>query len=110
MDDRAPMITVALIEPLPDDASAVEEALRAAVPAAHSEAGCEVYALHRTVDDPVRFVMIEQWADADALAAHMAGDGLKALLPALAGKLAGAPQILRLTAIPAGDLKLGRLV
>jgi hypothetical protein len=40
----------------------------------------------------------------------MAGDGLKALLPALAGKLAGAPQILRLTAIPAGDLKLGRLV
>jgi quinol monooxygenase YgiN len=88
----------------------VEEALRAAVPAAHSEAGCEVYALHRTADDPVRFVMIEQWADAAALAAHMAGDGIKALLPALAGKLAGAPQILRLTAIPDGDLKLGRLV
>jgi quinol monooxygenase YgiN len=104
------MITVAVIEPLPDQVGAVEEAFRAAVPAAHSEAGCQLYALHRTVDDPVRFVMVEQWADADALAAHMEGEGLKALLPALAGKLAGAPQILRLTALPEGDTKLGRLV
>jgi quinol monooxygenase YgiN len=110
MDDRPPMITVAIIEPLPDQVVAVEEAFRAAVPVAHSEAGCQLYALHRTSDDPVRFVMVEQWADADALAAHMEGDGIKDLLPALAGKLAGAPQILRLAAIPVGDAKLGLLV
>ena len=110
MDDRAPMITVAIIEPLPDQLAEVEAALRAAVRAAHSESGCELYALHRTAGDPVRFVMIEQWADADALAAHLAGDGIKALMPALAGKVAGPPQLLRLAALPDGDLKLGRLV
>lgn len=110
MADRTPMITVAIIEPLPEQVAAAEGALCAAVQAAHSEAGCELYALHRTTDEPVRFVMVEQWADADSLAAHMEGDGIKTLFPALAGKLAGAPQILRLSAIPEGDAKLGRLV
>lgn len=110
MADGTPMITLAIIEPLPDQVGAVEEAFRAAVRAAHAEPGCELYALHRTNDEPVRFVMVEQWVDAAALAAHMEGDGVKTLLPALAGKLAGAPQILRLTAIPDGDIKLGQLV
>ena len=109
MAERTPLITLATLEPLPDEVGAVEEALAAAVRAAHGEPGCELYALHRTTDEPVRFVMVEQWADADALAAHMEGDGIKALLPALAGKLVGAPQILRLTALPEGDTKLGRL-
>lgn len=104
------MITLAIIEPLPDHVPAVDEALRSAVRAAHSEPGCELYALHRTSDDPVRFVMIEQWADADALAAHLEGEAIKALLPALAGKVAGPPQILRLSAVPEGDSMLGRLV
>jgi quinol monooxygenase YgiN len=110
MTDRTPMITLAIIEPLPDKVGAVEQALRAALRAAHAEAGCELYALHHTSDEPRRFVMVEQWADAGALAAHMEGAGVKALLPALAGNLAGAPLILRLTAIPDGDTKLGQVV
>ena len=110
MADATPMITLAIIEPLPDQLGAVEEALRAAVRAAHAEPGCDLYALHRTNDEPARFVMVEQWADADALSSHMEGEGIKALLPALAGKLAGAPEILRLTAVPDGDIKLGQLV
>ena len=109
MADRTPMITLAIIEPLPEHAVAVEQALRAAVGAAHAEPGCELYALHRTNDEPVRFVMIEQWVDADALSAHMEGDGVKSLLPVLAGTLAKPPQVLRLTAVPEGDTKLGRL-
>lgn len=110
MAERIPAITVAVIEPRPEEVSAVEDALRAAVLAAHSEVGCELYALHRIDEAPVRFAMVEQWADADALADHMSGDGIKALLPVLGAKLAGAPQILRLTALPEGDAKLGRLV
>ena len=110
MGERAPAVTLAIIEPQAEEVSAVEEALRAAVRAAHSEAGCQLYALHRTAEAPIRFVMVEQWADADALAAHMAGDAIKALLPVLGAKLAGPPQILRLTAVPEGDTKLGRLV
>jgi quinol monooxygenase YgiN len=109
MTDGAPMITLAILEPLPDQVESVGEALAAAVRAAHAEQGCELYALHRTSEDPIRFVMVEQWADADALAAHTQGDGVQGLLRALTGKLAGAPQILRLTALPEGDTKLGRL-
>ena len=109
MADRAPMITLAILEPRPDEVEAVGEALAAAVRAAHAEQGCELYALHRTSEGPTRFVMVEQWADADALAAHTAGDGVQGLLQAITGKLAGAPQILRLTALPEGDTKLGRL-
>jgi quinol monooxygenase YgiN len=110
MTDTTPMITVAVLEPQPDQVAAVEDALRAAVRAAHSEAGCQRYALHRTADEPVRFVMVEQWADADALAAHMTGDGIAALRPVLATLLAAPPQILRLTALPDGDAKLGQIV
>jgi len=53
--------------------------------------------------------MVEQWADAGALSGHMEGEGIEALRPVLATKLAGPPQILRLTAVPEGDTKLGRL-
>lgn len=110
MNEPAPMITVAIIEPQPEHVAAVEEALRAAVRAAHSEPGCQLYALHRSDEQPVRFVMVEQWADAGALSAHMEGQGIQTLRPVLATKLAGPPQILRLTAVPDGDTKLGRLV
>lgn len=110
MPESAPIITVAIIEPLAGEVDAVEDALRAAVRTAHTEAGCDLYALHRSTDDPARFVMVEQWADADALAAHMNGEGIRALLPALGGKLSSPPQILRLTSLPEGDAKLGRLV
>jgi quinol monooxygenase YgiN len=110
MSDTTPMITVAIIEPQADQVETVEEALRAAVRAAHSEGGCQLYALHRTEDSPARFVMVEQWAAADALAAHMEGAGIQALRPVLATKLAAPPQVLRLIAVPDGDDKLGRLV
>ena len=110
MTGTTPIITVAVLEPQPDQVAAVEDALRAAVRAAHSEAGCHRYPLHRTADEPVRFVMVEQWADAVAFAAHMAGDGITALRPVLATLLAAPPQILRLAAVPEGDLKLGQIV
>ena len=109
MADHAPVV-VAIIEPLPDSVSEVEEALREAVRAAHVAPGCELYALHRTTDDPARFVVIEQWADPDVLAAHVAGDAIKALFPVLSTKLARPPQTIRLAAIPEGDPGLGRLV
>ena len=109
MDDNRPIVTVGIIEAKPERVAQVEDALRAAVRAAHSEAGCHLYALHRTGEDPVRFVMIEQWSGPAALAAHLAGDGIQALMPALAGNLAGPPLVLRLAALPEGDTKLGQL-
>jgi quinol monooxygenase YgiN len=104
-----PMITVAIFQPASGQEDAVEEALRAAVRASHGEPGCERYALHRTGDEPTRFVMVEQWTDAAATAAHVAGEGVQALLATLGGTLAGPPQVLRLLALPEGDGKLGVL-
>ncbi|MDQ1502985.1 MAG: hypothetical protein QOD57_712 [Actinomycetota bacterium] len=108
-DHEGPLITVARFEPRPEYAAAVEEALREAVRAAHREAGCLLYALHRTSDEPPALVMIEEWDGAEAAAAHVAGPGVRRLLGALDGRLAGRPQVTRLVAIPEGDGKLGQL-
>ena len=34
------------------------------------EPGCLLHSVHRDVEDPMRVVFLEQWADADALHAH----------------------------------------
>lgn len=39
-------------------------------PLVRSEAGCIQYDLHAVVDDNDRFMLIERWASAEALAAH----------------------------------------
>jgi quinol monooxygenase YgiN len=98
------IVVVATITPQPDAVDAVREALQAAVPAVHEEPGCELYALHEA--DGV-FVMVEKWADADAMKAHGKAEPLATLGAALAGKLAAAPDVRRLTAIPAGDAGKG---
>ncbi|MGK7654483.1 putative quinol monooxygenase [Roseovarius sp. B08] len=41
-----------------------------AVYTVYCEPGCLRYDLHRDRDDPARFVMLEAWADAEALEAH----------------------------------------
>jgi quinol monooxygenase YgiN len=109
-EQREPIITVGIIEPRAEYSAEVEDALRGAVRAAHSEIGCMLYALHRTNSDPRTFVMVEQWAGPNELADHLAGTGIKTLMAGLQGKLAGAPQVLRCSALPEGGDKLGRLV
>lgn len=50
------------------------------------EAGCILYDLQRSSDDPREFIMVEYWADAQALALHDASAHMAALradLPAL---------------------------
>ena len=34
-------------------------------------AGCLAYAYHRRADNPREYVLLEQWADAETLAAHL---------------------------------------
>jgi quinol monooxygenase YgiN len=94
------VVVVATITPLPEHVDAVREALRAAVPQVHAEPGCELYALH---EDDGGFVMVERWADADALRVHGKAEALTTLGGVLAGKLAGAPEVRRLSALPGGD-------
>ena len=41
-------------------------------PLVRAEEGCLRYDLHAVVDDPDRFVVVEQWASREALDAHLA--------------------------------------
>ena len=72
----------------------------------HGEDGCELYALHEAPD---RLVMVEKWASGDALAIHGKGAVLAALGSSLAGKVAGAPDVVVLQPLPAGDPAKGAL-
>jgi quinol monooxygenase YgiN len=98
------VVVVATITPLPDQMDAVREAILAAVPAVHAEPGCELYALH---EGDGEFVMVERWADAEALRVHGRAEALTTLGGQLAGKVAGPPEVKRLTAVPAGDATQG---
>jgi quinol monooxygenase YgiN len=101
------VVVVATIKPRPEQAQAVREAVLAAIPEVHAEDGCRRYALHEGQDSSL--VMIEEWESPEALAAHGKGEPFTALSRQLEGKLAGAPQLQVLTAIPAGDEAKGAL-
>lgn len=101
------VVVVATITPQPESRDAVREAILRAVPQVHAEPGCELYALHEAEDGT--FVMIEHWESAEALAVHGKGDALRSLGADLKGKVAGPPQVRRLTPVAAGDSGKGAL-
>jgi quinol monooxygenase YgiN len=100
------VVVVATITPKPDQLDAVREALLAAVPSVHTEPGCELYAVH---EGDGEFVMVERWESADALRVHGKAEALTTLGGQLAGKLAAAPDVRRLTPVPAGDSVKGEV-
>ena len=100
------VVVVATITPLPEHVDAVRQARLAAVPQVHAEPGCELYAMH---EDDGGFVMVERWTDLDALRVHGKAEALTTLGGVLAGKLAVAPEVRRLSALPAGDHGKGAL-
>jgi len=79
---------VAEIHPTTGRGQEVERALRAAVARVRAEdAGCERYELNLDGAGG-SYVMVERWADDEALAAHAAGPAFAALTAALDGLLA----------------------
>ncbi len=94
------VVVVATILPVPEHRAAVIDILRQTVGQVHDEDGCELYSLNEAPD---RLIMIEKWASRQALDVHAAGPGLAALGPKLAGKVSGAPEVIVLQAVPAGD-------
>jgi len=77
---------IAVITAEPAHADAVGQALQAAVPAVRAEPGCIQYDLHRDELKPGRFVMIEQWRDAQALTAHGEAAAFRKLSAVLDGR------------------------
>lgn len=101
------VVVVATARPLPEFRAEVIAAFENAVGAVHNEPGCELYALNEGAD---RIVMIEKWADADALAVHSKAAALKELGTSLNGKLdANGVDVQILTPRPAGDPAKGAL-
>jgi quinol monooxygenase YgiN len=100
------VVVVATLTPRPGEEDGVREAILAAVPEVHAEPGCELYALHEADG---AFVMVERWESPEALDVHGSAEALTALGGRLRGKLAGAPEVVRLRAVPAGDAVKGAL-
>jgi len=70
-----------------DDALAALDALIAST---RAEAGCDAYVFARDVGDPNLVHVFEQWADGEALDAHMGAPHMAEFLSATAGALEGA--------------------
>ena len=102
------VIIVATAFPAPEHREEVIAAFEAAIGKVHGEEdGCELYALNEGPDG--RLVMIEKYADQDAVNAHVSGAGLAALRGDLDGKLAGQLDVQVLTPHPAGSPEKGGL-
>jgi quinol monooxygenase YgiN len=95
-----PVVVVATILPLPEHRAAVIDAIKETIEQVHAEDGCELYSLNEAPD---RLVMVEKWASQQALDAHAKGPNLAALGPRLAGKVTGAPDVVVLQPVLAGD-------
>jgi quinol monooxygenase YgiN len=73
-----------------------DEALRLSevhVARSRSEPGCLSHAVHRDVEDPLRLVFFEEWADMAAVQAHFVVPASKAFGRALVGLAARTPTI-----------------
>jgi quinol monooxygenase YgiN len=102
------VIIVATAFPAADYRAEVIAAFEKAMAAVHeAEPGCLLYALHEGPDG--RLVMIEKYADSDAVGAHVSGAGLAALRADLDGKLAGDLDVQILAPHPAGSPQKGAL-
>jgi len=103
----SPTIVVATARPKPEHRAEVIAVFEEVIPQVHAdEDGCDLYALHEGED---RLVMIEKWADGDALAAHARAAGLAKLQAGLAGKLDGELDVQVLRPHPAGTPEQGAL-
>ncbi|WEF34348.1 putative quinol monooxygenase [Pseudoduganella chitinolytica] len=80
------LIVVATITAREGQREAVRAALEAVVPPSRAESGCLRYELHVDNADANRFVMLEEWTGADALAAHEKTPHLRDLAGAVVGK------------------------
>jgi quinol monooxygenase YgiN len=58
-----------------------------------AEPGCLAHAVHRDVENPLRLVFVEQWADRETLMAHFRVPASLQFVRAATGMAAAAPQM-----------------
>lgn len=84
----------------------LEAAIGPLIAAADEEPGLEIYSFHKDTKDENVYYFFELYTDADALAVHGKGDGMKAAMGALGGCLAGRPEITMLSPVAAKGLDI----
>jgi quinol monooxygenase YgiN len=57
------------------------------------EPGCVSHAVHRDIEDPLRLVFLEQWADSDAIRTHFALPASGGFVKAAAALAAASPEV-----------------
>lgn len=83
----------AIIKAWPDAAGTLTDLLQPLVAATRQEAGCHRYELHRMVNDPATFVMLEEWASAESIQAHNASEHFRQFVAGATPLLDGPLQI-----------------
>lgn len=87
---------IAIIQAIPGEEATVEAAIHACVVPSRAEPGCREYTAHRDPQVPGRFAFVERWDDAGALAAHEATAHFQSMVSAIAPRMQGELQVLRL--------------
>ncbi|MBL7500902.1 antibiotic biosynthesis monooxygenase [Frankia sp. CNm7] len=100
------MIMVATVFPKPSHVDDVRRVMLDAAPRVQHEPGCRLGAVHEA---PGKFVLIEEWADEAALAAHAGSLAVTELLGRLDGLVDGEVGIDVLTPLPTGDPDRGTI-
>ena len=79
------LVIVATIVAHAGHEATVKAALEQVVPPSRAEAGCARYELHQDVANSARFVMLEEWRDAEAIDVHGKTAHFQALVKAIGG-------------------------
>jgi quinol monooxygenase YgiN len=95
-----PLRAVVLIKTQPGRGVEQKAAFAALAPVVRAEPGCLRYDLHAVEDDPDRFVLIEEWASAEALQAHDDSPHMRAADTANRAFRAGAAEVFLLAPTP----------
>jgi quinol monooxygenase YgiN len=72
-----PLRAIVLIKTQPGRGVEQKAAFASLAPTVRAEPGCLRYDLHAVEGDPDRFVLIEEWASAEALQAHDASEHMR---------------------------------
>lgn len=105
----AEVVVVAAVQGKAGQGDALLTHLGTLLRATHEQDAPVLYALHRSAEDPDRFMVLERWTDDASLDAHNAQPHLQTFLEATSPLLAEPLQVDRLTALPEGDAVMGRL-
>ncbi len=105
-----PEVTViARFEAKPGREKEVRHALREAVRGTHTEPGCRLYALHRSEDNPLGFMLVERWVSREALDLHFATPHFKTLGNRLFDLLTAPADVKIYLSLPEGEADKGIL-